>query len=403
MQSIQTVSENTIYVGASDRRLAKFENLFPIPRGVSYNAYVILDEKTALLDTADASVGAQFLENVAAALDGRKLDYLIVDHMEPDHTAMIEAVLVRWPDLRLVVNAKTLPMLKMYFPTDSAAIDDALVVKEGDTLDLGKHKLTFVMAPMVHWPEVMMTFDTTTGTLFSADAFGTFGALEGALFADEVDFAGKWLDDARRYYTNIVGKYGAQVQSLLKRAAGMEIQMICPLHGPIWRENLEWFLEKYQRWSTYTPEDRGVAIFCGSIYGHTENAAEILAARLAERGVKNIALYDVSHTDVSYLVSEAFRCSHLVLASATYNGEIYTPMENFLRDLACHGLRGRSVALIENGTWAARSGMLMTKLLEEMKEMRVMEGTVTLKSSVKEAQRRGLESLADAIADELLH
>ena len=403
MQSIQTVSENTIYVGASDRRLAKFENLFPIPRGVSYNAYVILDEKTALLDTADASVGAQFLENVAAALDGRKLDYLIVDHMEPDHAAMIEAVLVRWPDLRLVVNAKTLPMLKMYFPTDSAAFDDALVVKEGDTLDLGKHKLTFVMAPMVHWPEVMMTFDTTTGTLFSADAFGTFGALEGALFADEVDFAGKWLDDARRYYTNIVGKYGAQVQSLLKRAAGMEIQMICPLHGPIWRENLEWFLEKYQRWSTYTPEDRGVAIFCGSIYGHTENAAEILAARLAERGVKNIALYDVSHTDVSYLVSEAFRCSHLVLASATYNGEIYTPMENFLRDLACHGLRGRSVALIENGTWAARSGMLMTKLLEEMKEMRVMEGTVTLKSSVKEAQRRGLESLADAIADELLH
>lgn len=403
MQSIQTVSENTIYVGASDRRLAKFENLFPIPRGVSYNAYVILDEKTALLDTADASVGAQFLENVAAALDGRKLDYLIVDHMEPDHAAMIEAVLVRWPDLRLVVNAKTLPMLKMYFPTDSAAIDDALVVKEGDTLDLGKHKLTFVMAPMVHWPEVMMTFDTTTGTLFSADAFGTFGALEGALFADEVDFAGKWLDDARRYYTNIVGKYGAQVQSLLKRAAGMEIQMICPLHGPIWRENLEWFLEKYQRWSTYTPEDRGVAIFCGSIYGHTENAAEILAARLAERGVKNISLYDVSHTDVSYLVSEAFRCSHLVLASATYNGEIYTPMENFLRDLACHGLRGRSVALIENGTWAARSGMLMTKLLEEMKEMRVMEGTVTLKSSVKEAQRRGLESLADAIADELLH
>lgn len=403
MQSIQTVSENTIYVGASDRRLAKFENLFPIPRGVSYNAYVILDEKTALLDTADASVGAQFLENVAAALDGRKLDYLIVDHMEPDHAAMIEAVLVRWPDLRLVVNAKTLPMLKMYFPTDSAAIDDALVVKEGDTLDLGKHKLTFVMAPMVHWPEVMMAFDTTTGTLFSADAFGTFGALEGALFADEVDFAGKWLDDARRYYTNIVGKYGAQVQSLLKRAAGMEIQMICPLHGPIWRENLEWFLEKYQRWSTYTPEDRGVAIFCGSIYGHTENAAEILAARLAERGVKNIALYDVSHTDVSYLVSEAFRCSHLVLASATYNGEIYTPMENFLRDLACHGLRGRSVALIENGTWAARSGMLMTKLLEEMKEMRVMEGTVTLKSSVKEAQRRGLESLADAIADELLH
>ena len=273
----------------------------------------------------------------------------------------------------------------------------------GDTLCTGRHTFTFLMAPMVHWPEVMVTYDAADKVLFSADAFGTFGALNGNIFADQVDFERDWLDDARRYYTNIVGKYGAQVQSLLKRAAGMEIQMICPLHGPIWRENLEWFLEKYQRWSTYTPEDRGVAIFCGSIYGHTENAAEILAARLAERGVKNISLYDVSHTDVSYLVSEAFRCSHLVLASATYNGEIYTPMENFLRDLACHGLRGRSVALIENGTWAARSGMLMTKLLEEMKEMRVMEGTVTLKSSVKEAQRRGLESLADAIADELLH
>ena len=286
MQSIQTVSENTIYVGASDRRLAKFENLFPIPRGVSYNAYVILDEKTALLDTADASVGAQFLENVAAALDGRKLDYLIVDHMEPDHAAMIEAVLVRWPDLRLVVNAKTLPMLKMYFPTDNAAIDDALVVKEGDTLDLGKHKLTFVMAPMVHWPEVMMTFDTTTGTLFSADAFGTFGALEGALFADEVDFAGKWLDDARRYYTNIVGKYGPQVQAVLKKAETLDIQMLLPLHGFVWREELGYLLGKYDLWSRYEPEVRGVMIAYASVYGGTENAANVLACRLAEQGVQ---------------------------------------------------------------------------------------------------------------------
>ena len=310
-------------------------------------------------------------------------------------------LLRRWPGAQVVANAKTVPMVSQFFDCDIS--NRAVVVKEGDTLCTGRHTFTFLMAPMVHWPEVMVTYDAADKVLFSADAFGTFGALNGNIFADQVDFERDWLDDARRYYTNIVGKYGAQVQSLLKRAAGMEIQMICPLHGPIWRENLEWFLEKYQRWSTYTPEDRGVAIFCGSIYGHTENAAEILAARLAERGVKNIALYDVSHTDVSYLVSEAFRCSHLVLASATYNGEIYTPMENFLRDLACHGLRGRSVALIENGTWAARSGMLMTKLLEEMKEMRVMEGTVTLKSSVKEAQRRGLESLADAIADELLH
>ena len=239
--------------------------------------------------------------------------------MEPDHCATLGELLRRWPGAQVVANAKTVPMVSQFFDCDIS--NRAVVVKEGDTLCTGRHTFTFLMAPMVHWPEVMVTYDAADKVLFSADAFGTFGALNGNIFADQVDFERDWLDDARRYYTNIVGKYGAQVQSLLKRAAGMEIQMICPLHGPIWRENLEWFLEKYQRWSTYTPEDRGVAIFCGSIYGHTENAAEILAARLAERGVKNIALYDVSHTDVSYLVSEAFRCSHLVLASATYNGE----------------------------------------------------------------------------------
>lgn len=401
MDCTRKLTQGVYWVGGSDRRLALFENLFPVPRGVSYNSYLILDEKTALMDTADIAILRQFMDNVLGALDGRALDYLVVDHMEPDHCAAIDELCRRFPEMKVVGNAKTFNLMRQFYQIDLAG--RTVEVKEGDSLDLGSRRLTFVMAPMVHWPEVMVTYDAADKVLFSADAFGTFGALNGNIFADQVDFERDWLDDARRYYTNIVGKYGAQVQSLLKRAAGMEIQMICPLHGPIWRENLEWFLEKYQRWSTYTPEDRGVAIFCGSIYGHTENAAEILAARLAERGVKNISLYDVSHTDVSYLVSEAFRCSHLVLASATYNGEIYTPMENFLRDLACHGLRGRSVALIENGTWAARSGMLMTKLLEEMKEMRVMEGTVTLKSSVKEAQRRGLESLADAIADELLH
>ena len=401
MYCVKRINDDLFWVGGTDRRLALFENAYPIPRGVSYNAYLLLDEKTVLFDTVDRAITEQFFENIDALLKGRALDYVVVNHMEPDHCATLGELLRRWPGAQVVANAKTVPMVSQFFDCDIS--NRAVVVKEGDTLCTGRHTFTFLMAPMVHWPEVMVTYDAADKVLFSADAFGTFGALNGNIFADQVDFERDWLDDARRYYTNIVGKYGAQVQSLLKRAAGMEIQMICPLHGPIWRENLEWFLEKYQRWSTYTPEDRGVAIFCGSIYGHTENAAEILAARLAERGVKNISLYDVSHTDVSYLVSEAFRCSHLVLASATYNGEIYTPMENFLRDLACHGLRGRSVALIENGTWAARSGMLMTKLLEEMKEMRVMEGTVTLKSSVKEAQRRGLESLADAIADELLH
>ena len=402
MQSIQTVSENTIYVGASDRRLAKFENLFPIPRGVSYNAYVILDEKTALLDTADASVGAQFLENVAAALDGRKLDYLIVDHMEPDHAAMIEAVLVRWPDLRLVVNAKTLPMLKMYFPTDNAAFDDALVVKEGDTLDLGKHKLTFVMAPMVHWPEVMMTFDTTTGTLFSADAFGTFGALEGALFADEVDFAGKWLDDARRYLTNIVGKYGPHIQLLLKKAGGIldQIKYICPLHGPVWRENLGWFIGKYDTWSRYAPEEKGVLIVYASMYGNTENAAQALAARLCDKGMSRVALYDVSSTHVSQLISEAFKYSHIVLASVTYNLGIYPAMHDFLMDMKALNLQNRTFALIENGSWAVKSGDLMQKFVNnEMKNMTVLNERLSLASSLGEDKAVELETLADAILE----
>ena len=401
MHCVTNIQEDLYWLGASDRRLSKFENVFPIPRGVSYNAYLVLDEKTVLLDTVDKAVGERFFENLEFALAGRNLDYVIINHMEPDHCATLGDLLRRWPNVQIVANAKTIPMIGQFFDCDVSG--RTTVVKEGDTLCTGRHTFTFLMAPMVHWPEVMVTYDTTDKVLFSADAFGTFGALNGNIFADQVNFERDWLDDARRYYTNIVGKYGAQVQALLKRAAGVDIQMICPLHGPIWRENIQWFLEKYQLWSTYTPEDKAVAIFCGSIYGHTENAAEILACRLSEKGVKNIVLYDVSQTDVSYLVSEAFRCSHLVLASATYNGEIYTPMEDFLRDLGNHGLRNRSVALIENGTWAARSGMLMTKLLEGMKDMRVMEGTVSLKSSVKEPQRRSLESLADAIACEVLH
>ena len=361
-------------------------------------------EKTALLDTADASVGAQFLENVAAALDGRKLDYLIVDHMEPDHAAMIEAVLVRWPDLRLVVNAKTLPMLKMYFPTDSAAIDDALVVKEGDTLDLGKHKLTFVMAPMVHWPEVMMTFDTTTGTLFSADAFGTFGALEGALFADEVDFAGKWLDDARRYLTNIVGKYGPHIQLLLKKAGGVldQIKYICPLHGPVWRKDLGWFIEKYDTWSRYAPETQGVLIVYASMYGNTENAAQALAASLCDKGMSKVAMYDVSSTHVSQLISEAFKYSHIVLASVTYNLGIYPAMHDFLMDMKALNLQNRTFAIIENGSWAVKSGDLMQKFInDELKNMTVLNERLSLASSMGTDKRTELEALADAILESM--
>ena len=398
MQSIQTVSENTIYVGASDRRLAKFENLFPIPRGVSYNAYVILDEKTALLDTADASVGAQFLENVAAALDGRKLDYLIVDHMEPDHAAMIEAVLVRWPDLRLVVNAKTLPMLKMYFPTDSAAIDDALVVKEGDTLDLGKHKLTFVMAPMVHWPEVMMTFDTTTGTLFSADAFGTFGALEGALFADEVDFAGKWLDDARRYYANIVGKYGVQVQAVLKKAAGLDIETVCSLHGPVLhKEQLGDVLAAYDTWSAYRPETEGVLVAYSSIYGHTAEAAARLAETLRAKGVETVSM-DLARCDMAEAVAQAFRFSKLVLATPTYNADVFPFMKDFINHLTERNYQNRTVAFIENGSWAPMAAKVMRKMLENSKALTFADTTVTVKGALNDASEAQIAALADELS-----
>ena len=262
MHCVTNIHEDLYWLGGSDRQLAKFENVFPIPRGVSYNAYLVLDEKTVLLDTVDKAVGERFFENLEFALAGRPLDYVVVNHMEPDHCATLGELLRRWPGAQVVANAKTVPMVSQFFDCDIS--NRAVVVKEGDTLCTGRHTFTFLMAPMVHWPEVMVTYDAADKVLFSADAFGTFGALNGNIFADQVDFERDWLDDARRYYTNIVGKYGAQVQSLLKRAAGMEIQMICPLHGPIWRENLEWFLEKYQRWSTYTPEDRGVAIFCGS-------------------------------------------------------------------------------------------------------------------------------------------
>ena len=399
MYCTRKLTEQVWWVGGSDRRLALFENLFPITRGVSYNSYLILDEQTAVVDTVDSSISRQFLENVLHTLDDRPLDYLVINHMEPDHCASIETLLLRFPTLKLVGNAKTFAFMGQFydFPLDGRTV----TVKEGDTLSLGGHTLHFHMTPMVHWPEVMMTYDTTDKILFSADAFGTFGAMNGNIFADEVDFERDWLDDARRYYTNIVGKYGTPVQNVLKKAAGLDIHYLCPLHGPIWRENIGWFIEKYQRWSSYTPEEQAVAIFCGSIYGHTENACEILASRLAEKGVRHVQLFDVSHTDVSELVSEAFRCSHLVFASATYNGGIYTPVETLLLELKAHALQNRTVALIENGSWGPAAARLMAKHLEEMKGMEQIAPPITVKSAVKEEQYQQLLSLADAIAADI--
>lgn len=400
MYCTRSITNDLYWLGASDRRLALFENAYPIPRGISYNAYLLLDEKTVLLDTVDLSVGELFFENLDYLLQDRKLDYVVVNHVEPDHCATLGALLRRHPETQVVGNAKTLTMIGQFFSSSMA--ENALVVKEGDVLSTGRHELTFVMAPMVHWPETMATYDKTDKVLFSADAFGTFGAMSGNLFADEMNFEKDWLDDARRYYTNIVGKYGPQVQNLLKKAAGLDIQYLCPLHGPIWRKDAAWFIEKYQRWSTYTPEERGVVIAYGSVYGHTENAAAILANRLSEKGVRNIAMYDVSNTHPSVLVSEAFRYSHLVVASATYNNGIFTPMETMLMDLKAHNLQNRTVAVIENGSWAPQAGKLIRSCFEGMKNITVLDQGVTLKSSVKEEQREALEALADQLAADIL-
>lgn len=399
MYNVMQINDDVTYVGASDRKLALFEAVYPLVNGVSYNSYLVNDEKTVLLDTVDRSVSGVFFENIAHVLDGRKLDYVIVNHMEPDHAATLGELVLRYPEVKIVSNAKVVAMIKQFFDFDVDA--RVQVVAEGDTFSTGKHTFTFAMAPMVHWPEVMVTFDTTDGILYSADAFGTFGALAGNVFADEVDFENKWLDDARRYYTNIVGKYGPQVQMALKKALALDIKMICPLHGPIWRENIAWFVDKYNKWSTYTPEDNNVLIAYASIYGGTENAANILASELAKKGVKNIAMIDVSVTHPSYIISEAFRCSHIVFAAPTYNAGIFTPMETVLLDLAAHNLQNRTVAFIENGSWAPISAKLMGDIVAKMKNMTVLASKATLKSTVKDAQREELKTLASEIAETL--
>lgn len=394
MYNVKKVNEDLYWIGASDRRLALFENIYPIPRGVSYNSYVILDEQTVLLDTVDKSVSGQFFENLEHVLGNRPLDYMIVNHMEPDHCAIVEDVVRRFPEVKVVGNAKTFNMMKQFFTFDVDA--HAVVIKEGDTISTGKHTLAFAMIPMVHWPEAMVTYDAYDKVLFSADAFGTFGALNGNVFADEVNFKEEWLDDARRYLVNIVGKYGGPVQTTLKKAAGLDISIICPLHGPIWRSNLGYILDKYNTWSSYEPEEKAVMIAYASMYGNTENLANILAAKLAEAGIHNIAVYDVSNTHVSTLISEAFRCSHIVLAAPTYNGNVYPVMENFLNDMKALAVQKRTVAVLDNGTWAATAGKQMADKITEMKAMKIIEPKVSIKSSLKNEQ---LEQLDELVAE----
>ncbi len=394
MYCIRKITDDITYIGGSDRRLALFENVYPIPNGVSYNAYFIDDEKNAVLDTVDKSVSALFFENIAHILGSRTLDYVIVNHMEPDHAATLEELVLRYPQVKIVCNAKSAAMMKQFFSFDADA--HTVLVKEGDTLSLGKHTLSFYMAPMVHWPEVMVTYDETEKVLFSADAFGTFGALNGNIFSDELPNNTVDFSEARRYYTNIVGKYGAQTLALLKKAAGLDMHLLCPLHGPVWRKDIAVFVEKYLTWGAYAPEQKGVLIVYGSVYGGTQNAAEILAAKLSEKGVPAV-LYDASVTHTSYLVSEAFRYSHLVFAAATYNNDIFTPVETLLTDLKAHALRNRTVGLIQNGSWAPQSGKKMREILESMQNMTVLPETVTVRSTVKEDSLTEIDALCGAL------
>ena len=399
MHCVRKVLDDLYWVGADDHRLALFENIHPIPRGVSYNSYLLLDEKTVLFDTADWAVGRQFLENVQYVLNGRPLDYLVINHMEPDHGASIEEILLRYPEVKIISTEKAVMLMRQFrFPIDGKTE----IVKEGDTRCFGAHTVTFVEAPMVHWPEAMVTYDTTNGVLFAADAFGSFGALDGKLFNDEVNFDRDWIDDARRYYTNIVGKYGPHVQALLKKASGIDIKMICPLHGPVWRTDLGYLIDKYDKWSRYEPEEKGVLIVYASMYGNTENAARILATKLVEKGLTNIAVYDVSNTHVSYLISETFRCSHIVIASVTYNLGIYPVIHNYLADMKALNLQNRTFAIMENGSWACKAGDLIQKYLdEELKNMTVLNERVSLSSALLPDKEAELDMLVDAIVESI--
>lgn len=394
MYCVRKITEDLYWVGGNDRRLALFENIHPIPKGVSYNSYLLLDEKTVLFDTVDWSICRQFIENVKGVLGDKPLDYMVINHVEPDHAACVEEIILRYPDVKIICTDKALMFMNQFgFNIDGKVIE----VKEGDTMSFGKHEVVFVSAPMVHWPEAMVTYDTTDGILFSADAFGSFGSLDGKLFNDEVNIERDWIDEARRYYTNIVGKYGPHVQSLLKKAANLDIKIICPLHGPVWRNNLAYLLNKYNKWSSYEPEEKGVMIVYASMYGNTEAAANDLATRLVEKGMTNVVMYDVSKTHVSYLISETFKYSHVVLASVTYNLNIYPPMLNYIMDMKALNLQKRTFALIENGSWAPQSGQLMHKLLDDMKEMTILDDEMSITSTMNKEDQDSMDALVDNI------
>ena len=395
MYCVKKVNEDYTWVGANDRRLSMFEGVYSVPSGVAYNSYLLCDGETLLFDTVDKAVRHRLIENVTGVLDGRKLDYLVVQHMEPDHTAVIVELAAMYPDMKLVCNKKTLDFIEQFF--GFSCDKRVITVSENDTLTVGKHTLHFMMAPMVHWPEVMVTYDSTDKILFSADAFGCFGALNGAIFADEVDFDKDYMDEARRYYSNIVGKYGTQVQALLNKTQVLNIETICPLHGFVWRKNLGDIISKYQLWSGYTPEEEGVMIAYASVYGNTENAAEILACRLRDKGIKTV-MFDVSVTPASDIVSAAFKWSHLVFASTTYNAGIFVTMEALIHDMVSHNVQNRTVAVIENGSWAATSGGLICNKLSQCKDINIIGSMLSIKSSLQKSQLKEIDTMAEAIA-----
>ena len=400
MKNIKKITDDLYYIGCSDRRIALFENVYPVDDGVSYNTYFLKDDKTVLFDTIDKHVAEQFFENLEYLLDGKTLDYLFLHHLEPDHGALIKEVIEKYPSVKIVANAKIKQMLFQFFEFKKDIENNFHIVKEGDTIKTGKHEFTFYMAPMVHWPEVMVSYDKTDMILFSADAFGSFGALNGNIFDDEVNFMEK-IPEYRRYYSNIVGKYGTQVNMLLNKAKNLEIEMICPLHGLIIRKNIAKMFEKYILWSNYIPEEKSVLIVYASVYGGTQNAAEVLSYKLSDLGVKNMKIYDVSKTHRSFILSDAFKYSHIVIASTTYNNSIFVNMEHFISDIIKHNLQHSTYAIIENGSWACNCGASIKDKLPELKGSNFIESKLTIKSSIKNSQEAEVENLAKEIKQSL--
>lgn len=380
------VTEDIRYIGVNDHDVDLFEGQYTVENGMSYNSYVILDEKVAVMDTVDAHFGVEWLQNLETELNGRRPDYLVVQHMEPDHSANIAVFMETYPEAQIVSSAKAFVMMQQFFGTDFP--ERKVVVGEGSTLKLGRHTLTFVTAPMVHWPEVIVTYDSTDKVLFSADGFGKFGAL---------DVEEDWADEARRYYIGIVGKYGAQVQALLKKAAALDIAIICPLHGPVLNENLGYYLDKYNTWSSYAVEDKGVVIAYTSIYGHTKEAVEELAEKLNQRGCPNVVVADLARCDMAEVVADAFRYSKLVLATTTYNATIFPHMQNFIDHLTARNYQGRTVGMIENGAWAPMAAKVMKKMLETSKNLTYTDTTVTVKCALNDASRAQIDALADEL------